>query len=257
MNGLYLYAIVRAQDALDLSGVEGLDGAEVTSVIAGPVAAVVSEFEQRVLRPQRRHLSAHHGVIGAVTARVTPLPVSFGVVIPDRGTLVGALSAETPRLLDELDRVAGCVEMGLRVSWDVADVGAYVLQRHPELAAVKVRVQAAGADRDQLVEVGRMFEAALEFERARVLEAVGQALSGLDIEFGENTPKSASEAVNLACLVARGDGRGFDSAVEHLATLLDENHAVHVSGPWAPHHFVSLELDLEGAAEREADGVHS
>jgi hypothetical protein len=52
--------------------------------------------------------------------------------------------------------------------------------------------------------------------------------------------------MSLACLVGRGAGAqaAFEAGVFAAAKLFDNNFAFDYNGPWAPHNFVELDLQL-------------
>ncbi len=50
--------------------------------------------------------------------------------------------------------------------------------------------------------------------------------------------------MNLACLVGRHLVAEFETGVLDAAGLFDDNFAFDYNGPWAPHNFVDIELDI-------------
>jgi hypothetical protein len=50
--------------------------------------------------------------------------------------------------------------------------------------------------------------------------------------------------MNLACLVERAAMPQFESRVFEAARQFDNNFAFDYNGPWAPHNFVEINLDL-------------
>ncbi|MEK7385166.1 MAG: GvpL/GvpF family gas vesicle protein, partial [candidate division NC10 bacterium] len=64
------------------------------------------------------------------------------------------------------------------------------------------------------------------------------------VEIKRNKPRTEREAANLACLVGRDGREQFEAAVFEAAKLFDNSYAFDYNGPWAPHNFVDLTLDL-------------
>jgi hypothetical protein len=64
------------------------------------------------------------------------------------------------------------------------------------------------------------------------------------VEIERNKPRTEREAVNLACLVERDGQERFEAAVFEAAKLFDNSYAFDYNGPWAPHNFVDMTLDL-------------
>lgn len=242
---LYLYAIAPASEDRCLGGI-GVDGGTVYAVRSGRLAALVSDVGA-ALRPERRQLAAHQEVLRRLMQEGAPvLPVAFGVVADGREALVRVLGRNQRALLAELGRVAGRVEMGLRVSWDVPDIFHYFVETHPELRVARDRCFGGRRDPSQedRIEIGRLFERLLAGEREAYTERIEEIVGPSCVEIRRNRPRDEREVANLACLVeADGQGR-FEAAVFEVAGLFDDHYAFDYNGPWAPHHFVDVALDL-------------
>lgn len=241
-----LYAIL-PEPAVDGDGPDltGIGQAPVRYVRAGGLAAVVSDLPKGRLRPKRRNLQAHHTVLTAVLQQHgTPLPFAFGTVVPDGDALHTLLADHEPDLLRQLTRVAGRVEHGVKVRWDVEDVFRYIVQRSPELAARRDALFGNGRtpEQDELINLGRAFEGvrnqAREAMKARIREVFGPATVELRFE----DPKGEPDLVDVACLVPADGAEAFQQAVHTLAEQLDDDHAIDISGPWVPFSFVDLVL---------------
>ncbi|MFH1596354.1 MAG: GvpL/GvpF family gas vesicle protein, partial [Pseudomonadota bacterium] len=65
-------------------------------------------------------------------------------------------------------------------------------------------------------------------------------------EIKRNKCRNESEVMSLACLVGRQAGAqaAFEEGVFAAAKLFDNNFAFDYNGPWAPHNFVELDLQL-------------
>ena len=74
-------------------------------------------------------------VISRLMEETTPLPMSFGIIADGPGAVRRILSRNRRAFLQQLANVAGKVEMGLRVTWDVPNVIEYFVLTHPELQA--------------------------------------------------------------------------------------------------------------------------
>ena len=53
-----------------------------------------------------------------------------------------------------------------------------------------------------------------------------------------------AEVMNLACLVGREREAQFERGVLEAANLFDNNFAFDYNGPWTPHNFVEIDLEL-------------
>jgi hypothetical protein len=240
----YLYAIVPG-DSAGACGPVGIDGLGLQIVSEGRVAAVVSDAPGPKIRPERRHLAAHQAVLKQLMVSTTPLPMSFGIIADGTEAVRKILSRNQRAFLDQLTRVAGKVEMGLRVTWDVPNIFEYFVNTHAELRAARDRLLSneQGPTHEGKIEVGRMFDRLLNEDRESCAKRVKRLLTPACAEFKENKCRSEQEVANLACLIDRTGQECFAGAVFEAAKAFDNNFAFDYSGPWAPYNFVELELD--------------
>ncbi len=249
---LFLYAIAPQCEG-KIFGAIGLDGGTVYSFTSGGVSAVVSDVFEK-LRPERRHLAAHQEVLKRLLADAPAvLPVTFGVVAEGTEALRRILSQNRKTLLDQLRRVEGRVEMGLRVTWDVPNIFEYFVDTHPELRGARDRFLTGYREpsQNEKIEVGRIFDRLLTEDRDLHAERLEEVLSPHCVEIKRNTPRNEREVANLACLVERTRDAEFETAIFEAAKLFDDSYTFDYSGPWAPHNFVALALDLRGARAPE------
>lgn len=242
--GKYIYAVIPGDDER-VYGRFGIDGGAVYGLSDGAVQAVVSDVPNRKIRPERRSLAAHQEVIDKLMQVTTPLPMRYGVIADGPGSVLKILSLNRKTFLDQLKRVAGKFEMGLRVNWDVPNVIEYFVFTHPELQAARDRfLGRRKPSRDERIEMGRTFNRILTQDREDCAEKVEEVLSGCCVEIRRNRPGSEREVLNLACLVERVGTVEFESAVFKAAKLFDNSFAFNYSGPWAPHNFVQMDLQF-------------
>ncbi|MBI2219425.1 MAG: GvpL/GvpF family gas vesicle protein [Candidatus Rokubacteria bacterium] len=242
---LYLYAIVSGPNGQSFGPI-GLDGGRVHAVAHGRLAAVVSEVPPR-LRPERRQLAAHQEVLRRLMRDETAvLPVSFGVVADGPAAITKILSRNQQAFLEQIRHVAGRVEMGLRVAWDVPNIFEYFVQTHPELRAVRDRFFGGHREltQDDRIEVGRVFERLLMEDREAHTREIEAILTPHCAAIKRNNARHEHEVANLACLVGRDAQERFEAAVFEAAKLFDNSYAFDYNGPWAPHNFVELTLEL-------------
>ena len=63
-------------------------------------------------------------------------------------------------------------------------------------------------------------------------------------EITSNPPRNEREVMHLACLVARDSKVRFENAVFEAAKRFDNNFKFDFNGPWAPHHFCDVDVDV-------------
>jgi len=232
--GRYLYGILFSSEAPsqhpggDCGAIDGIDGGVVHCISEGELAAVVSDVPDRKIRPERRHLAAHQGVLKRLMEEGTVLPLTFG-------TIAGLLK-----------RVAGKFEMALRVSWDAPNIFEYIVSIHPELRSVRDRLFRGGRDpsHNEKIELGRLFDRILNEDRVTHARTVAGVLASCCFEIKENPPRQEAEVMNLACLVERHAQDEFEKAVFEAAKLFDNGFSFDYSGPWPPYSFVEVNIEM-------------
>jgi len=131
----------------------------------------------------------------------------------------------------------------------ISGITEYFVQTHPELRAARDRFFTGrrAPSQDEKIEVGRLFDRLLMEDREAHSARVEEVIAPQCAEIARTKQRNEREAVNLACLVDRDRAPAFEAAVFEAAKLFDNNYAFDYSGPWAPHNFVELALDLRPA----------
>lgn len=242
-SGHYLYAIA---DAIEHPGYGnmGINGAAVYVVSQGPVAAVVSDITEKRIRPERKNLSAHNSVVKRLMGETTVLPVAFGTIADSTKSLLNILKENRRAFAEQLNRVRGKVEMGLRVTLDVPNIFEYIVNRHQELADLRDEVigKQHGPSQTDKIELGRLFDRLLVGDREQHTEAVMEVLRPRCVEIKQNPPREEREVMHLACLLNRDTQKDFEDGVFEAAKRFDNSFSFDFNGPWAPHHFVNIAL---------------
>ena len=240
----YLYAVVEAGAPRSYPSI-GIDGSDVYTITEGRVAAVVSGLASPKIRPQRANLAAHQAVLKCLMADTTPLPMAFGTVATSPEAIRKILVRNQHAFEEQLKRVAGKVEMGLRVAWDVPNIFEYFVNTHAELRLARDRLVGARHEftQEEKIELGRMFDRLLNDDREDHTRKVEHVLAPVCVEFKPNPCRNEHEVMNLACLVRRDVQEEFSGGVFAAAKLFDNNFSFDYSGPWAPHNFVELDLE--------------
>lgn len=244
-EGRYLYAVIAGSEERTL-GALGIDGGIVYTISAGRLSAVVSDVPNGKIRPERRHLKAHQETLKRLMEESVPLPMTFGIIAEGPKAIRKILSLNQKGFLEQLHRVAGKVEMGLRVTWDVPNIFDYLVQTHPELRADRDRLFGRHHEPTQAdkIEIGRMFDRILNDDRENYTEEAEKVLSRYCFEIKRNGYRDEREVMNLSCLVERKLLAQFEAGIFEAAGLFDNNFTFDYNGPWAPHNFVQIELML-------------
>ncbi|MBI5114951.1 GvpL/GvpF family gas vesicle protein [Candidatus Poribacteria bacterium] len=243
---IYLYAIIGGADACQGYDLAGIDGRVVQCISIGPVAAVVSETPGGKMRPERRHLAAHHQVLKRLMEKSTPLPMAFGIIADGPGDIERILSLNREVLVEQLERVGGKVEMSVRVLWDVPNIFEFFVNVHPELKALRDRFFRGGHEpsHDDKIGLGRLFDRLMNEDRATHTDCVVNLLSSRCCEIKENKPRTECEVMNLACLIRRDAQKDFEDGIFETAKLFDNNYSFDFGGPFPPHSFAEINLQM-------------
>jgi hypothetical protein len=243
-RGQYLYAVIEC-DKEPVFGWAGIAGAAIRTVRDGRLAAVVSDAPKGKLRPERRRLAAHHETLKRLRKEFVVLPVAFGLVAENSAAVRQILVRNREAFQEQIRRVAGKVEMGLRASWDVPNIFEYFVETHAELRELRDQVfQGRQPTKDELIEVGRTFDRLLGEHRAACIQTVTQALRPRYFEVKENKPRNEQEIMNLALLIGEDGQADFEAGVVEAARRFDNRFSFDFNGPWLPHNFVELNLEM-------------
>jgi hypothetical protein len=239
----YLFAIIDAANLVPCT-CPGMDEKGISTITEGRLAAVVSGTTGPKIRPERRHLARHQEVLKQLLSHTTPLPMSFGIVADDPEAIRKILRRNQRLFLEQMQHVAGKVEMGLRVSWDVPNIFEYFVNTNAELRSARDLLLGGNRQptQEDKIELGRMFDRLLREERDSHTEQVEQILAGACSEVKASKCRNEREVMNLACLVGRDAQESFGKAVFQAAQRFDNNFVFDYNGPWAPHNFVEVTL---------------
>ncbi|WP_328779451.1 GvpL/GvpF family gas vesicle protein [Streptomyces canus] len=234
----YVYGITAASHPAlpeDLGGV-GNPALPVRVLKEGDLAAVVSDAPEG-LRPKRRDLLAHQNVLSEAGAGGCLLPMRFGSVAPDDGTVTGVLAEHSEHYKERLRTLDGKVEYNVKATHDEEAVLHRVMSDNPEIRAVtEANRQAGGGSHDERLRLGEMVVAAVKAREAedagevqRALEPLGDAISV--------GPESSGWLANVSFLVERDSAASFLDAVDQLRKR-HPHLDLRVNGPLPPYSFV-------------------
>jgi hypothetical protein len=252
MGRRYIYAIVENASRGDYA-MAGIDANPIEFISGRDVTSVVSAIGHDRIRPERRHLAAHRDVLRRLMAQERAvLPICFGTIASGPDEVRAMLTRNRAALAQQLKRVNGKVEMGLRGVWEVGNIFDYFVTVKPELRAARDRVfgRHGQPSQDEQIELGRVFEHLLEEERELHSRTVEEVLDECCAEIQRNPVRDEREVMNLACLIDREGQARFEAAVFTAAGHFDNNFAFDYSGPWAPHSFAEMDIKIPAREQR-------
>ncbi|MGW0605063.1 GvpL/GvpF family gas vesicle protein [Streptomyces sp. NPDC002640] len=237
MSGLrYVYAVCRPFEAALQAQLAGVAGSPPTAVHHQGLVAVVSTvpadaFDEAGLRVRMEDPAwltatarAHEQVIDALTTVTTPLPLRFATVLPDDSAVRVLLETHAAEIRAVLDRLAGRVEWSVRV----------YLEERAE------RGGQGGRDGRAAEAAGR-FAARLHDElRAGAEESRLHPPRTLRVTEKEENAWGRN-LLDAAYLVPRRQSGEFVETVDRARETPPEGVRVHLTGPWAPYSFASID----------------
>ncbi|MFK7960060.1 MAG: GvpL/GvpF family gas vesicle protein [Phycisphaerales bacterium] len=139
-----VYAIVPATTAVP-EGLRGFADARLERIVTGSIAAICSVHDGSAIAPSRERVAIHDAVVAALETGGVVLPMDYGTVAASEQAVNALLEQRRPTIQELLTRLDGCVEMGLRLAWDVVDIAAHLAERHACIAACRRRMLCADA----------------------------------------------------------------------------------------------------------------
>ena len=237
-NYYYIYCIAQDGPEGAAEGVAGHLGAEVLGIRYKDLTAYVSRTGLTHLEATYENLRCHENVVSSLMAGCELLPVCFSTICASHGDVVKMLSRYYGQLKENLERVSGKFELGVKVLYrlDGPEDGppppapdmtpkAYMLRRYEGYLIAKKQSDA-------------LF--------GRIMEFHGR-LSALSADVRYTRPMKNSLVFNASYLVPKSGKDAFDSAVGEIVAQYPEFRLLY-SGPWPAYHFITIEQmgdDLE------------
>lgn len=252
-TAVYLYGVIRDGDAvvLDVPPISG-EGPVYTIPhrgLAAVVSAVVGEFPLPRYELTRKNVRGHQAVIDGVMQTSDILPTRLGTVLPSAQSVVEELLEKRWAELGQvLERIAGCVEFALKVSWtDLQRVFCELVAADRDLRARRDRLlkHPRAATHDARLELGGRAARALVAKVAGEADELVAALEPQAVSVCQKDPISELMVLNAAFLVDRRRTETFEATVQELDRANGGRLDFLLAGPLPPYNFVGL----DGAAD--------
>ncbi|MBK8046201.1 MAG: GvpL/GvpF family gas vesicle protein [Anaerolineales bacterium] len=239
MTRCYWYAIVASSITANFAAWgTGLREMPLAMVEEGQLAAIVSEWQESTLSRSQKEVDAslvwqHEQVIERIMHDVTLLPVRFGTIMAGPDDVREVLRERHQTMLGDLQHLAGCVEIGVRVLWQ------------PPTTMSPIAGEGAAQTSDRTGRGYLMRRAAEEQARDRVVSQAREIASELDavlrtevVDARVTLLETERMLMKAAYLVRRDHLSTFMSHVNELRAGYPAL-AFLSTGPWPPYHFVS------------------
>jgi len=242
-TGYYVYGVVPGAGG-SWPSLRGIDDTDVQYVEYGALAAAVSVISLDRPPGRRAELTAHTGVVDALSAQCGVLPVQFGSILPDRESVAhDLLERAHDRFVDLLASLEGCHQYNLRATYVADVVLGEVVQAHPEIAELRRRTRELpeGTMHPDLVRLGELVSRAMEQKRAEDEWTVLEVVRPFALDHSRRAGAGVNHLLELALLVGDDRAAEFENALESLAEALHERIRLRLVGPVAPYDFAEAE----------------
>lgn len=206
----------------------GIDGGIVRPIELDSLIAWVGTVTERSIGPTLDRVRAHDAVAAAALATgATPLPMRFAQTFDTDEDCIVSLGAEAPRLVADLERLRGMVEMRVIIA-----LAPHAVADDPESAGSPGR-----AYMERLMK-NRGADRTVHNTAAVVRERLSTVLAPYARDESVTVATSPHPVVTLVHLVAREAASAYRESVEAVRFEGGVERVV-VGGPFAPFQFVS------------------
>ena len=230
---VYAYCLVEDLDTLDAS-VRGIEGAAVRLLKIDDFGVLVSDGEPSSFPLTQESAIAHAKVVGSVLDKTTLLPFRFGTVISEQ-QLRHYVTTYKPALEKSFAHVRGCVEMDLKIIWQIAKT-----EQPPEKEEQGPGTAFLEKKRRELLRDER--QVALKAELSNLLcEDLGSLTRDEHIEL---RPSKTGVLAAVFHLVETADVQKYQEKVQEIRNNRPDLK-IRLSGPWPPYSFANIELEFK------------
>jgi hypothetical protein len=230
VQAVYIYGIVGFPPEFPCR-IQGFGGNPVRLLPQGDLAAVVSPSPLSPWPLEETHLSLHEAVVEAVMDTRPILPVRFNTVLRTEEAVMALLTERAQAFRSALERVAGKVEMGLRILWQPA-VEAEV--------SPDEEIEAGGPGTEYLYR--RLKEersrSRVRAEGERLIQDLQAPFHSLAVQHCLSPFPTTRLLLSAAYLVDRDRVEAFRKRVASVREDFPHLHFL-LTGPWPPYHFVN------------------
>jgi hypothetical protein len=245
LERIYIYGIIQESEPRRFS-FSGVGDAEVYTIKHQEVAAVVSDTGLQEIDPTRKNVRAHTLVQEELLKTYNLLPMGFGMIANSKDDVLKLLEKNYQSLIDELMRLAGKVEVELKIFWDQESMIKELQSGSEELAKLKAKIKTARSPVETqrlLIEAGQLVERIALDWKAKYADRVYTVLKGLSIDARLNNPLGVKNILNAAFLIEKARESDFRNQVYKLDSQYQGKVNFKYVGPLAPYSFVNLKLE--------------
>lgn len=245
-EGKYLYAIIKEHRPREFGRMGiGERNDEVYTVSYKDLSCIISNSPLRKYPVNRENCLAHQKVLEKVMEEYTSLPVRYGVIAENSDLITEKLLKEYYEILTEqLDRIKGKTELGLKVIWNEMQViYQELISENEELRKFRDVIRET-ATHDQKIRLGKMVEEALQAKKENEQKIILTPLRELASDSKDNFLMGEWMVINSVFLVDESKIEEFDRQVSQLAEKHSGRSKFKYFGPVPPYNFVNVPVHL-------------
>jgi hypothetical protein len=203
-----------------------------------------SEAQQTRYLASRRNLLGHKKVLEQAmhAGHQTLLPLQFGLIIEDWGTVTEQLTAPHSETLDDLfQRLAGRREVSVKLFWDAETELQALMAEDADLRERRDRLEGRSLSMDEVVAIGQAIEQTMSDRKRQIIKAFQSTLNPLAVEVVENDLLTEAMIYNAAYLIHWDEEATFSAQVEALDQQFDQRLKIRYNDFTAPYNFAQFE----------------
>lgn len=203
-----------------------------------------SEAQQTRYLASRRNLLGHEKVLEQAmhAGHRTLLPLQFGLIIEDWGTVTEQLTAPHSETLDDLfQRLAGRREVSVKLFWDAETELQALMAEDADLRERRDRLEGRSLSMDEVVAIGQAIEQTMSDRKRQIIKAFQFTLNPLAVEVVENDLLTEAMIYNAAYLIHWDEEATFSAQVEALDQQFDQRLKIRYNDFTAPYNFAQFE----------------
>ena len=218
---IYVYALTDPMSAPP--DLRGLEDQPLRIVTVGAVTATFTSHSAATMAPLPQNLWQHERVVELFMRQsdLALLPTRFGTTFPSEAHLEEVLGRHQAALQGGLDRVRGCVELGLRVATVASTAPAAPA---PSFATGRQYMTARLADERR------------RRDSEQLAAKLDEVLAPLARQIARRTARSPNVVMHSAYLVQHSRADNFAAGVRGLAAAHPSLQLL-CTGPWPAYHF--------------------
>lgn len=244
-HGKYIYGIIEETQPRRFDFF-GIGDAGVYTVNHQKLAAIVSDIELQEIDPTRKNVLAHTVVQDKLLKDYTLLPMGFGMIANSEDELRRLLEKNYDGLVRELKRLAGKIEVELKVFWDQEAMIKELQGESEELTRLKAKIDAASSSikaQSLLMEAGKLVERIVMDWKSKYAQRVYTVLKELSIDARMNDLMGVKNILNASFLIDKTGESEFQEEVYKLDSKYQGKVNFKYVGPLPPYNFVNLKLE--------------